>query len=43
MWFYQSRGVPAFFLPLPAWLGCALLYVLFSRLLNPRPALRVEI
>ena len=36
LWFYQAKGVPPFFLPLPAWFGCGLLYIGFSKLLNKR-------
>jgi NCS1 family nucleobase:cation symporter-1 len=31
LWAYQVYEVPPFFLPLPAWLACGLLYVLLSR------------
>ena len=36
LWFYKVKGVNAFFLPLPCWLGCGVLYVLFSKMLNRR-------
>jgi NCS1 family nucleobase:cation symporter-1 len=38
MYFYRFHGVNSFFLPLPAWLACGVLYVVFSRLLNRRSA-----
>jgi NCS1 family nucleobase:cation symporter-1 len=38
LWFYQAKGINSFFLPLPCWLGCGVLYILFSRLLNRAPA-----
>ena len=34
LWVYATYHVPPFFLPLPTWLACALLYVLLSRTLN---------
>ena len=34
MWVYGTYHVPPFFLPLPAWLACGLLYIVFSRTLN---------
>jgi purine-cytosine permease-like protein len=36
MWFYTSRGVSPFFLPLPAWIACGLLYVALSKAMLPR-------
>ena len=38
LWFYQTRGIAPFFLPLPCWLACGVLYILFSKLLPPRAA-----
>jgi len=38
LWLYAARGVAPFFLPLPAWVACGLLYVLFSRLLRGKVA-----
>jgi purine-cytosine permease-like protein len=37
LWVYRTRGVPAFFLPLPCWIACAVLYVMLMKLMN-RPA-----
>jgi NCS1 family nucleobase:cation symporter-1 len=37
LYFYRVHGVNAFFLPLPAWLACGVLYILFTKWLN-RPA-----
>jgi NCS1 family nucleobase:cation symporter-1 len=34
---YGDKGLQAFYLPLPAWIGCGLLYIVFSKLMN-RPA-----
>lgn len=31
LWFYFRFGVPAFFLPLPCWLACGLLYIGFQK------------
>jgi NCS1 family nucleobase:cation symporter-1 len=36
MWFYQVKSVPAFFLPLPAWVGSGLLYIVLAKMLNKR-------
>jgi len=33
-YFYGDKGLQAFYLPLPAWIGCGLLYVVFSKLMN---------
>ena len=38
LWFYQVKDVPPFFLPLPAWIGCGLLYIAFAKILNRRAA-----
>jgi NCS1 family nucleobase:cation symporter-1 len=32
MWAYVERGVLPFFLPLPTWIACGLLYIIFSKL-----------
>ncbi|HEY9171335.1 MAG TPA: hypothetical protein VI136_03520 [Verrucomicrobiae bacterium] len=37
LWFYQAKGVNAFFLPLPCWLASGVLYIVFARLLNRQP------
>ena len=42
LWVYRSRGVPAFFLPLPCWVSCGVLYILFSKILNRKIALPVR-
>lgn len=34
MYFYRAHGVNSFFLPLPTWLACGALYIVFTRLLN---------
>lgn len=34
LWLYRTQGVPAFFLPLPCWIACGLLYIGLSKLLN---------
>ncbi len=34
LWFYQAKGVNSFFLPLPCWLACGVLYIVFAKLLN---------
>ena len=38
LWFYRTKGVNSFFLPLPCWLVCGLLYIVFTKLLNRQPA-----
>jgi NCS1 family nucleobase:cation symporter-1 len=38
LWLYRAHDIPAFFLPLPCWLACGVLYILFSKLLAPRAA-----
>ena len=40
LWAYQRFDFAAFFLPLPCWLACGILYVLFSKILGPRPSAR---
>lgn len=32
LWFYRTQGVPSFFLPLPCWIACGVLYALFTKL-----------
>lgn len=39
LYFYRAHGVNSFFLPLPTWLACGVLYIVFTRLLNRPPAL----
>lgn len=34
LWLYSAKGVNSFMLPLPCWLACGVLYIVFSRLLN---------
>lgn len=34
MYFYRAHDVNSFFLPLPTWLACGALYIVFARLLN---------
>jgi nucleobase:cation symporter-1, NCS1 family len=34
----NAKGIPAFFLPLPCWLACGALYVLFSKFTTPQKA-----
>lgn len=34
LYFYRVHGVNSFFLPLPAWLACGVLYVVFTKWLN---------
>ena len=36
LWFYQAKHVPPFFLPLPAWIGCGVLYIVLAKTLNRR-------
>lgn len=31
----NAKGIPAFFLPLPCWLACGVLYILFSKFTTP--------
>ena len=38
LWFYKVKGVNSFFLPLPCWLACGLLYIVLAKTLNRRPA-----
>jgi nucleobase:cation symporter-1, NCS1 family len=38
MWFYKSKGVNAFFLPLPTWIACGVLYILLSKIMNRQTA-----
>lgn len=38
MWVYKTQGVNSFMLPLPCWIACGLLYIAFSKWLNPRTA-----
>jgi hypothetical protein len=33
-YFYRDQGLQAFYLPLPAWIGCGLLYIVFSKIMN---------
>ncbi|MBL9129277.1 MAG: hypothetical protein JNL97_16625, partial [Verrucomicrobiales bacterium] len=37
LWIQQRAGFPAFFLPLPCWAACGALYVVFSKILGPKP------
>lgn len=37
LWFYQAKGVNSFFLPLPCWLACGVLYIVLTKLLNRQP------
>lgn len=32
LWVYRTQGIPAFFLPLPCWIACGLLYILFAKM-----------
>jgi nucleobase:cation symporter-1, NCS1 family len=34
MWIYMTQNVNSFFLPLPCWFACGVLYVVFSKILN---------
>lgn len=36
MYFYRAHGVQPFFLPLPCSIGCAILYVIFSKAFGPK-------
>lgn len=38
MYFYKYQGVFASFLPLPCAIACALLYIVFSKTIGPKPA-----
>jgi NCS1 family nucleobase:cation symporter-1 len=38
LWIAQVNNIPAFFLPLPCWLVCGALYILFSKLSSSRRA-----
>jgi NCS1 family nucleobase:cation symporter-1 len=38
LWFYKTKGVNSFFLPLPCWLACGVLYIVLSKILRPRTA-----
>lgn len=42
MWVYRTLAVPAFFLPLPCWIACGLLYIAFMKIGNPQPAVTVQ-
>jgi len=35
---YWTQGINAFMLPLPCWLACGALYIVFTKLMNRRPA-----
>jgi NCS1 family nucleobase:cation symporter-1 len=39
MLLYRTQNVPAFFLPLPCWVACGLLYIAFAKMLNRHRAL----
>jgi NCS1 family nucleobase:cation symporter-1 len=39
LYFYRAHEVNAFFLPLPTWLACGALYIVFTRLLYRTPTL----
>lgn len=39
LWLYKTQGVNSFMLPLPCWIACAMLYIIFSKLLNRQPTL----
>jgi NCS1 family nucleobase:cation symporter-1 len=32
--FFRYEHVQAFYMPLPAWLACGVLYIVFSKLMN---------
>jgi nucleobase:cation symporter-1, NCS1 family len=34
MWIYRTQNVNSFFLPLPCWFACGVLYIIFSKILN---------
>jgi NCS1 family nucleobase:cation symporter-1 len=34
MWIYMTQKVNSFFLPLPCWFACGVLYIIFSKILN---------
>lgn len=38
LWLYRAHAVPAYFLPLPCWIACGVLYLGLSRVLGPRSA-----
>ena len=38
LWFYQTQGVPAFFLPLPCWVASGVLYIVLTKLFGRKPA-----
>jgi len=38
LWLYQTQGINSFMLPLPCWLACGVLYIVFSKLLLRAPA-----
>jgi len=38
LWFYKAKGVNSFFLPLPCWIACGVLYVVFAKLLKHQSA-----
>ncbi|MHC1766825.1 MAG: cytosine permease [Verrucomicrobiia bacterium] len=38
LWFYRTQGVPSFFLPLPCWIACGVLYALFTKLTGRQSA-----
>ena len=35
---YKTQGINSFMLPLPTWLACGLLYIVFTKMLNSRTA-----
>jgi len=35
---YRTQGINSFMLPLPCWLACGVLYIVFAKLLNRQPA-----
>lgn len=37
LWVYQNYDVPPFFLPLPAWLACGLLYIVLAKIIHRVP------
>lgn len=39
LFFQQKYGFPAFFLPLPCWVACGVLYVAFSKMMGPKPTM----
>jgi len=38
MWVYKTQNVNSFMLPLPCWIACGLLYIAFTKWMNPRTA-----